>query len=55
MTAIPGSLSRLPGELIDVVRRDRANGCLFRSPAEALAQEFKRTEESPAIEKKSIP
>lgn len=37
---------------IDVVRRDRANGCLFRSPAPAPAQEFKRTEESPATEKK---
>jgi hypothetical protein len=33
------------------VRRDRANGCLFRSPAEAPAQEFKQTEESPATEK----
>lgn len=33
------------------MRRDRANGCLFRSPAEAPAQEFKQTEESPATEK----
>lgn len=38
---------------IDVVRRgSSANGCLFRSPAPAPAQEFKRTEESPATEKK---